>query len=72
MEPALEARIVKKRSQESRARLGDTAAVETLAPVDLLDLYWKATEMDPAEAEPLQALGAEIIRDVDQDGLGAS
>lgn len=67
--PALERRIVKKRSQDSRARLGDTAAVETLSPVDLLDLYWKTTETDAQEAGALQLLGAEIIRAVDRGGL---
>ncbi len=64
--PALEARLVKNRQTENRARLPDTAGVETLAPAELLALYWKAEGTDPAEAEQLQALGQEIIRTVDQ------
>jgi exonuclease SbcD len=66
LEPALDSRIIKNRQTESRSRLGDTAGVETLSPPDLLDLYWKTNEMDPAEAAELQTLGAEIIHAVEE------
>jgi len=63
--PALEARIVKNRQTDIRARLGDTAGVETLTPVELLDLYWKTVEMQEGESAALQALGVGIIHSVD-------
>jgi exonuclease SbcD len=68
LQPALEARIVKNRLTETRARLGDTAAVETLTPAELLELYWKTTEMDEGEATQLQLLGADIIASVNESG----
>ena len=68
LQPALEARIVKNRLTDTRARLGDTAAVETLTPAELLELYWKTTEMDEGEATQLQLLGADIIASVNESG----
>jgi len=66
LETALESKIVKNRQTENRARLGDTAGVETLSATELLELYWKTTEMDPEEAALLQAMGADIIGAVDE------
>lgn len=65
---AFDFKIVKNRQAEARSRLGDIAAVETLSPVQLLDLYFKSAGMEEAEAAPLQKIGAEIIRSVDERG----
>ncbi len=66
LEPALEAKTVKIRQSELRARLGDIASVETLSAPDLLGLYWRVVDMEADEAIELQRLGADIIRTVDE------
>jgi exonuclease SbcD len=67
LEPALESHIAKFRLREDRSRLGDAAAVETLAPTELLERYWQAIDMDGEQATKLQALGTEIIRAVEEN-----
>jgi exonuclease SbcD len=67
LEPTLESHIAKFRLREDRSRLGDAAAVETLGPIELLDRYWKAIDMDEKQVAQLHALGTEIIRTVDEN-----
>ncbi len=64
---AMESRTVKNRQTETRSRLGDTAAVETLTPPELLELYWRTLNLDRTDAARLQSLGTEIIRDVEEN-----
>jgi exonuclease SbcD len=47
----------------SRARLGDTVAVESLTPLELLDTYWQTQEMEPADMAAMQALAQEVLSD---------
>ncbi|MBN1315490.1 MAG: exonuclease SbcCD subunit D [Anaerolineales bacterium] len=68
LSPAFDFKIVKNRLTELRSRLGDTAAVETLSPIELLNLYFKTTGMEADKTETLHRLGADIIRAVDTRG----
>ncbi|MCP4423004.1 MAG: exonuclease SbcCD subunit D [Chloroflexi bacterium] len=61
---ALSVQIQKHRQTEKRARLGDTAAVETLTPTQLLDTYWQTIGLEMEEAEAMQTLAQEVLADV--------
>jgi len=58
---ALSIQILKHREIEKRSRLGDTIAVETLSPADLLTKYWDTVGLDGAEAEAMQSLAKEVL-----------
>jgi DNA repair protein SbcD/Mre11 len=60
-ENAFSIQIQKHRLDDRRARLGDTAAVETMSPLELLDLYWQTTDLDPDEQTAMQALAQEVL-----------
>ena len=58
---ALNFHIVKRTFAENRSRLGDTVAVESLTPEELLAQYWLSIGLDEAEAEAMQTLAREIL-----------
>lgn len=58
---ALSFQIQKHRLAEKRARLGDAAAVESLSPLELLNLYWQSVGMGNEDAAALQTLAAAIL-----------
>ena len=58
---ALSIQIQKHRHLEKRTRLGDTMAVETMTPEELLDTYWRTVGLDADEAAVMQELAAEIL-----------
>lgn len=58
---ALSIQIQKHYDIEKRTRLGDTAAVESLTPEQLLETYWQTINLDSAEAVAMQALAKEIL-----------
>ena len=58
---ALSFQIQKHRLAEKRARLGDAAAVESLSPLELLNLYWQSVGMEREDAAALQALATAIL-----------
>lgn len=58
---ALSFQIQKHRLAEKRARLGDAAAVESLSPLELLNLYWQSVGMGSEDAAALQALATAIL-----------
>ncbi len=60
-EQALSFQLVKHRTVEKRARLGDTVAVEKMTPLELLETYWQTIDLDADEAERLQALAKEVL-----------
>lgn len=62
---ALQYHLVKRPINESRVRLGDTVAVESLTPAQLLDQYWKSKNLDPQEIEALQLLAKETFVGLD-------
>jgi exonuclease SbcD len=61
---ALSIQIQKHRHMEKRARLGDTAAVESLTPTELLDTYWQTIGLEGEETSAMQALAQEVLGDV--------
>lgn len=62
MDPAFEFHLVKRPQIEARIRLPEDQAVGSLSPLELLDLYWRASHTDPGEAEDLARLAADLIR----------
>lgn len=58
---AFQFHLVKRPQMEARIRLPEDQAVGSLAPLELLDLYWKASHTDMDESEALSELAAEII-----------
>jgi DNA repair protein SbcD/Mre11 len=56
--------LVKRPQMESRVRIPDGQNVGSLTPVELLDLYWRASHTDPADSETLSNLAVSVIHDV--------
>lgn len=64
--------IRKHRLTANRSRLGDTAAVESLTPLGLLDLYWRSIDLPEQEQAAMQQLAREVIgRVVEVEGAAA-
>ncbi len=61
---ALSVQIQKHRQAEKRTRLGDTAAVETLTPTQLLETYWQTIGLETEEAEAMQTLAQNVLGNV--------
>ena len=53
--------LVKRPQIEARIRLPADKTVSSLSPLDLLDLYWRSSHMDPADMEALHKLASEIL-----------
>jgi len=60
-EKTFEFHLVKRRQIEARVRLPADQTVSSLSPLDLLDLYWRSSHMDPADMEALRKLANEIL-----------
>jgi exonuclease SbcD len=60
-EQAFEFHLVRRPQTEARIRLSGDQSVSGLSPLDLLDKYWQAREMDPAEVEALQKIAAQVM-----------
>ncbi len=58
---AFEFHLVKRPQMETRIRIPDDQHLGALTPLELLELYWKATHTDPEEAEALKKLAQEIV-----------
>ena len=58
---ALSIQLQKHRHIEKRARLGDMVGAESLAPEQLLDVYWNTIGLEAEEAQAMQALAKEIL-----------
>lgn len=54
-------KIQRQHIDSNRARLGDTVAVESLTPLQLLNTYWQTEEMEPADIAVMQALAQEVL-----------
>jgi hypothetical protein len=63
---AFSLQILKRRQSEKRARLGDTVAVESLSPMELLETYWRSTELEGEEIEAMQTLAKEILASIEE------
>ncbi len=64
---AFEFHLVKHPLVETRIRLPEDVAISSLTPLELLDLYWRASHTDSEDSEALQRLAAEVIEDVNKD-----
>ncbi|MBE2222299.1 MAG: exonuclease SbcCD subunit D [Anaerolineae bacterium] len=65
---ALSVQIQKHRQLEKRTRLGDTLAVESLTPQELLNTYWQTIGLDAEEAGVMQGLAEEVLGEI-KDGI---
>ena len=66
-EKAFSFQLQKHRLSEKRARLGDTAGVERLTPLELLDKYWQTVEVGKEDAAVLQQMAKEIFGRLGQE-----
>lgn len=60
-EKAFEFHLIRRPQVESRLRLPDNQTINSLTPLELLDLYWKTIKTDPEEAKALQKLASGIL-----------
>jgi exonuclease SbcD len=61
--------LIKSPRIESRLRLSSDQAVSSLSPLELLDQFWQASNVDPTELDALQKLAREILEGEDPEGL---
>lgn len=54
--------------RENRLRISSDESVGSLTPHELLSLYWDATGVTPEQRAPLDALAADVISVVENDG----
>jgi exonuclease SbcD len=62
---AFEFQMVKRPQFESRVRLPEGQLVGSMTPLELLNTYWKARHLDPADAVSLNVLAEKIIQSED-------
>lgn len=58
---SFEFHLIKRPQMEARIRLPNDENIASLTPLELLDLYWKASHAEPADIESLNALAAQIV-----------
>lgn len=56
--------LVKRPQVDTRIRLPEDQTVGSLTPLELLDLYWRASHLPDGESETLNWLADQVIRDV--------
>jgi DNA repair protein SbcD/Mre11 len=62
MNPCFEFHLVKRPQVETRIRLPEDQAVGSLTPMELLDLYWRASHIEATESQELARLAANLIQ----------
>ncbi len=60
-EESFEFHLVRRPQREARLRLPNDAAISSLTPLDLLNVYWRSLNSDNEEADELQKLAREVI-----------
>jgi exonuclease SbcD len=60
---AFDIKIQKHYLTNKRSRLGDTAGVEAMTPLELLETYWLSEELDGEEIEVMLGLAKEVLAD---------
>jgi DNA repair protein SbcD/Mre11 len=60
--------LVRRPQSESRIRLPGDQAIGSLTPLDLLDLYWRASHLDQDQSQPLSEIAAQVMREVHEMG----
>jgi hypothetical protein len=58
---AFEFHLVKRPQNETRIRLPADQTISSLSPIELLEQYWKAGHVEPAQIEVLKRLAREVI-----------
>lgn len=53
--------LIKRPQMEARIRLPNDENIASLTPLELLDLYWKASHAEAADIEALNALAAQVV-----------
>ena len=61
---SFEFQLVKRPQMETRIRLPGDQAIGSLAPLELLDLYWRASHIESSASEELNQLATLVIREV--------
>jgi exonuclease SbcD len=61
---SFEFQLVKRPQMEARIRLPGDQAIGSLAPLELLDLYWRASHVESSALEELNHLATQVIREV--------
>ena len=61
---AFEFHLVKRPQMETRIRLPGDQAIGSLTPLELVDLYWRASHTESEDHEALTELAAQVIRQV--------
>jgi exonuclease SbcD len=67
-EPAFEFHLVKRPQMEARVRLPEDQSIDSLGPLELLDIYWRSTHTETEEATQLGELAGQVIRAVHGQG----
>ena len=65
---AFDFHLVRRPTMETRIRLPGDQAIGSLAPLELLDLYWRASHSNEEELPSLIKLAGEVIEAAAQDG----
>lgn len=60
---AFEFQLIKRPQMETRIRLPEGQGVGSLAPLELLDLYWRSNHEDAAEIEDLLKLAGSVLHE---------
>jgi DNA repair protein SbcD/Mre11 len=58
---AFDVKIQKHYQTSKRSRLGDSAGVEAMTPLELLETYWLSEGLEVEELEAMQALAKEVL-----------
>jgi exonuclease SbcD len=64
---AFSLQIQKHRLSERRSRLGDTLAVESLTPLELLEKYWQSSGLEDDDIENMRELAAQVLFSEEED-----
>jgi exonuclease SbcD len=67
---AFEFHLVKRPQMETRVRLPEDQTVGSLSPLELLDIYWRASHTEDQDLETLNRLAKEVIEEVQREAGG--
>jgi exonuclease SbcD len=58
--------LVRRPQSEARIRLPGNQAIGSLAPLELLNLYWRANHLDSEESQVLSKIAAQVMSEVEE------
>ncbi len=65
---SFEFQLVKRPQMDARVRLPGDQAIGSLSPLELLDLYWRASHVEASALDELNQLAAQVIGEVHGEG----